>query len=530
MLPTQVLLPSSLSSSGHAVTFGSAVCLTLIRSELYPIRLLLTWARPCSSRLSDSPPFRPASTGSRSATFVAALLLLAGDVAVNPGPSAAARSAVSTCQQLTVHSNIGVLNCCSAGNKTALIHDLISTREFDALFLSETWFNDNTPAAILNDVAPPHYAALHVPRPLTADGPSQGGGLAVVYRQSVVVRRHPLADKYRATTFEMQLVRVGLPPLTHAVIHVYRPQWMSTVPDFIDELTGIIASLSVDCNDNIILCGDLNCPGVDSTHVDDRLERALDALDLTQFVNSATRGDNLLDVLASSTSTLVSGVKVDDAGLLSDHRLVSANLTIRCPKANVAYSWRKLRDVDTRQFEAALRQSELFLTPATTTDAFTDQLTRVVTSQLDAIAPIRHSSRRPPKPISKWLSTEAVAAKRERRRLERRWLSTRDDRDRLKYRRACRSANKLINMSRRDYFKKRLLSVKNEPISVKLDGLPWNKPLRKLCLKCPFHLKLYTIISSHHDSASVCCSHIPIGPSLRQAACIQVSYAMCSEI
>jgi len=28
--------------------------------------------------------------------------------------------------------------------------------------------------------------------------------------------------------------------------------------------------------------------------------------------------------------------------------------------------------------------------------------------------------------------------------------------DRLKYRRACRSANKLINMSRRDYFKKRL--------------------------------------------------------------------------
>jgi len=81
---------------------------------------------------------------------------LAGDVAINPGPAAAARSAVSTCQQLTVRTNIGVLNCCSAGNKTALIHDLISTREFDALFLSKTWFNDNTPAAILSNVAPPH--------------------------------------------------------------------------------------------------------------------------------------------------------------------------------------------------------------------------------------------------------------------------------------------------------------------------------------------------------------------------------------
>ena len=86
-----------------------------------------------------------------------------------------------------------------------------------------------------------------------------------------------------------------------------------------------------------------------------------------------------------------------------------------------------------------------------------------LTSQFDKVAPVRHSSRLPPKPISKWLSTKAVAAKRERRRLERRWLSTRDDRDRLKYRRASRSANKLINNSRRDFFRNRLLECDNQP-------------------------------------------------------------------
>ena len=37
-------------------------------------------------------------------------------------------------------------------------------------------------------------------------------------------------------------------------------------------------------------------------------------------------------------------------------------------------------------------------------------------------------------------------------------VSTRDDSDQVKYRWTCRSANKLINMSRRDYFKKRLLN------------------------------------------------------------------------
>ena len=87
----------------------------------------------------------------------------------------------------------------------------------------------------------------------------------------------------------------------------------------------------------------------------------------------------------------------------------------------------------------------------------------MITSQLDKVAPIRHTSRRPSKSISRWLSKEAIAAKRERRRLERRWQSTRDEQDRINYRRACRAANKLINASRREYFRKRLLECDTQP-------------------------------------------------------------------
>ena len=153
------------------------------------------------------------------------------------------------------------------------------------------------------------------------------------------------------------------------------------------------------------------------------IEEAFNALDLTQFVNSPTRGDNLLEVLTSTTSAHVSSVNVDDAGLMSDHGLVTANIT-GCSKPTVEYSCRKLRDVDAAQFETSLCQSELFSHPTNATNEFAEQLARVVTSQLDKVAPVRHSSRRPPKPISKWLPTEAVAAKRDRRRFERRWLTT----------------------------------------------------------------------------------------------------------
>ncbi len=166
-------------------------------------------------------PYRPRSTRSLRVSLVAALLLLAGDIEANPGPVA---------EQPIDLIRIGCLNCFSAVNKTALIHDLITdcNRKLDVLMLSETFFNTDTPTSQLDDLAPPGFAALHVPRPLVPGGRTRGGGLAVVFRQAVVVRRHPLADNFHPTTCELQLVRVGLSPLTHTVLHVYRPQWMST--------------------------------------------------------------------------------------------------------------------------------------------------------------------------------------------------------------------------------------------------------------------------------------------------------------
>ena len=237
---------------------------------------------------------------------------------------------------------------------------------------------------------------------------------------------------------------------------------MSSVSEFAEELTDIVSSLSVECTHNIILCGDLNCLGTSPHQVDDELQAAFDSLGLTLLVDAPTRSTALLDVLASTSPAVVCRIKVDDAGQLSDHCLVTANIATRCPKPTVPYSWRNLRRVNPDLFEEALRRSELFTCPADTTDEFVDQLVRVTTRELDKLAPLRYGHRRPPKPITKWLSVEAIAAKRERRRLERKWRRTMSEEDRLKYRRACRAANELINSSRRDYFRNRLTESEAE--------------------------------------------------------------------
>ena len=216
------------------------------------------------SRQHDSPRI-PKSTCLRRSVLFAVLLFSSGDIELNPGP--AADNSI----------NIGCLNCRSAIGKIALLHDLIKDENLDLLLLSETWFTCDTPAAILNDRAPAGYSALNAVRPLLVNGPTRGGGLAVVFREPVVVRPHPLANNFHPSTFELQLLRVGLSSSSHVIINIYRPQWMSTVTAFVDELSEVIATLGADCSDNIIVCGDLNCPGVDSTHVDEELADAFDS-------------------------------------------------------------------------------------------------------------------------------------------------------------------------------------------------------------------------------------------------------------
>ena len=82
---------------------------------------------------------------------------------------------------------------------------------------------------------------------------------------------------------------------------------MSSLSNFVDELANVIAVVSTDSTDNIIVCGDMNCPGPDDSSVDDDLSVCLESLGLVQLVNEPTMclpgAANLLDVLATSNNS-----------------------------------------------------------------------------------------------------------------------------------------------------------------------------------------------------------------------------------
>ena len=105
---------SGLSCTESELTYISTS--PVISAHLYRLSPVLLW-----SRSSGFPPYRPQATVSIKSSFIAALLLLAGDVENNPGPARA------TADQLIVNVNIGILNCRSAVHKAALLYTIKSS-------------------------------------------------------------------------------------------------------------------------------------------------------------------------------------------------------------------------------------------------------------------------------------------------------------------------------------------------------------------------------------------------------------------
>jgi len=215
--------------------------------------------------------------------------------------------------------------------------------------------------------------------------------------------------------------------------------------------------------------------------------------DLAQHLPGPTRGNNLLDVFITTQQSSPASIRVDDAGCISDHRLIVAALPPgrRSPTVRpILVSYRNIKHLDTAQFEDRLRSSALFTEPASSVDAFADQIESVVTEILDNLAPVQSRSRRPPKRVTRFLSADAVTAKRRRRKLEKRWKRKRNEADRIQYRAACRSANKLINSSRQEHYQSQLRE--SDPKS------RWN------LVKQLLHSTDPVAVSGCDDSAALC--------------------------
>jgi hypothetical protein len=116
--------------------------------------------------------------------------------------------------------NTGNLNICSAAKKIGCIHDIIFDRQLDVLALSETRFKPDDPPAVKDSITPDDFSVQQAHRNPSRAHPS-GGSLALIHRDSVVVRLHPLAYALSAhPSFELQLMMITSTSLSLTVVTV----------------------------------------------------------------------------------------------------------------------------------------------------------------------------------------------------------------------------------------------------------------------------------------------------------------------
>ena len=140
------------------------------------------------------------------------LLLLAGDINPNPGPS--------KCPKVT-YANIG-----SIQNKYPVIAKFISDNDTDLFAMLETWIRPDTTNANLSEITPSGYTLYQQPQEVC-----RGGGLRFFIKDGLDPSVVPTKT---CTTFENFLIKISLTKESYYFLNIYRPPSSST-PTFFEQ-------------------------------------------------------------------------------------------------------------------------------------------------------------------------------------------------------------------------------------------------------------------------------------------------------
>jgi len=237
------------------------------------------------------------------------------------------------------------------------------------------------------------------------------------------------------------------------ILVIYRPPGHSSYDLFYEEFSRLIEQ-TADSPGGLLIVGDFNL------HVDDvdnfqakRFMDILESYNLRQHVTEVTHisGHTLDLVITKSNDAFLSGVSTFDP-VISDHSAVNINLLLQksqFKKKTITY--RKLHSIDYNTFCNDITDSPLIMEPSSDLDVLVDQYDNVLRSLLDCHAPTKQRiiTVRPSAP---WYSTEIAQNKRIRRKLERKWRSTRLPSDREKYVHQCSVVNNLIDSAKSAFY------------------------------------------------------------------------------
>ena len=319
------------------------------------------------------------------------LLLMCGDVAMNPGPVM-----------------LGSVNMRSIQSKGPLLSDTIASHAFDFLCLTEKHIRTTDSDSFLHSLTPDGYSLIHRPR-----STGIGGGVGFFVRESYKCRK---VHTPNYSSFENIVISVSVPDRTLLLASIYRPPGPCSSM-FLDEFMSFVCFLSsVDCN--YFICGDFNIyvdiPCTDSY----KLESLLESCNLTQSVNNSTHlHGHILDLILSSSDQDMC-VHADVCEFISDHAVIKCAIDFPSSLANcqTRISYSRYHCINMSNFRSDLKDMPFVKCPANSVSLLYDQYVYDLSRILDRHAPLVSSLKT--KQCADWLSESYLLAKSLRRQFE----------------------------------------------------------------------------------------------------------------
>lgn len=362
------------------------------------------------------------------------LLLLAGDVNLNPGP---ANSKI----------RLATANIRSIREKSAPLIDLVTSKQIDILGLTETWLKPKDTKACIADLTPPGYHLRHETR--HKKGNKNGGGVGILISDRFISK---ILKIPKFSTFEAICCEITDAKNTFCfhVVSLYRTGLKSGFHNEFQELLENLVSYTPD----LFMLGDFNFHMDIRSSDTTRLMEIIESFDLKQHVNFPTHiSGHWLDLLITRSKCAIIE-KVFPSDGLSDHFTVLAdlNVTKQTHPEKKTIHFRQIHKIDTEKFIADINKSELITNPKSDLEELCEQYQNELESILDKHAPQRTKQvvDRPPNP---WHTPEIDEARRRRRRLERDWRKNRTPSTRRRYREAVNLFNRLSSKAKSEYYK-----------------------------------------------------------------------------
>ena len=256
-----------------------------------------------------------------SSILIFCLLLLAGDVEINPGPV----RVIPPTLKLATFNIRSASSITHLYNKPDILKHIIHDHQIDILCLSETWLDPNTLPATINSLLPPSFSFSHCPRPQGG-----GGGVGIIYNPKISAKSITLPNY---SSFEIHGLSFTVSPTLnvrpssittapHILLNIYRPPSLSKAT-FISEFTSLLEDY-ISSSSEILITGDFNLHLDDpnAPYVDSFLD-LLDTFGLTQHIHFPTHDSgHTLDLLITrSASNLVSSTD-HTFSPISDHKVI----------------------------------------------------------------------------------------------------------------------------------------------------------------------------------------------------------------